>query len=92
MAKKNEMCWGCKQEIKPGELVIVFGHYHRDCWWIDNREGVAKAKGKRVERLIRDIIKEACSLDDQDIRITIGAENGADLKLSKELRLDFLLL
>lgn len=45
MAKKNEMCWGCKQEIKPGELVIVFGHYHRDCWWID-KDKECKSKGE----------------------------------------------
>jgi len=42
----------------------------------------SRRKGKRVEGLIRDIVKEACSLSDEDIRIPVGAENGGDLKLS----------
>lgn len=41
-----------------------------------------KAKSKRLEKLVRDRIVEAFNLDEEDARITIGSETGADIKLS----------
>lgn len=43
----------------------------------------AKAKGHRLEALIRDKLIEKFDLSSDDIRVTIGSENGADIKLSK---------
>lgn len=43
----------------------------------------AKAKGKKLEKYIKDTIQELFSLTDDEIRVTIGAENGADVKLSR---------
>lgn len=44
----------------------------------------AKAKGKRLERWIRDIILKTFGPDltSEDVRITIGVETGNDVKLS----------
>ena len=49
----------------------------------------AKAKGKRLEKLIRDKIKEAFDLDNNDIRVAVGQENGADIKLSARAKARF---
>lgn len=50
----------------------------------------AKAKGKVLERFIRDTILEAFSeLTDDDVRITVGSEGGADIKLSRRARTIF---
>lgn len=42
-----------------------------------------------MERIIRDKIKEAFNLSNEDIRITVGSENGADVKLSKKGKIRF---
>lgn len=44
----------------------------------------AKAKGKNLERLIRDKLIERFSLTSDDIRCTVGSEGGSDIKLSKK--------
>ncbi len=44
----------------------------------------AKAKGKTLERLIRDKLIEKFHLTSDEIRCTIGSENGEDIKLSKK--------
>ena len=49
----------------------------------------AKSKGKRLQNLIRDLIKEAFSLSDDDIRTAVGQENGADIKLSAKAKAKF---
>lgn len=49
----------------------------------------AKAKGKRLENLVRDRLLQAFSLDSSDIRIAIGSENGADIKLSPKAKTIF---
>lgn len=46
----------------------------------------ARAKGKRLENLIKDKLVEAFSLTSDDIRVAIGAENGADIKLSNKAK------
>lgn len=43
----------------------------------------AKSKGKRLERFVKDAILSAFSeLTEEDVRITVGCESGADVKLS----------
>ena len=42
-----------------------------------------------MEKLVKNKIKEAFSLDDNDIRVTIGQENGADIKLSNKAKAVF---
>lgn len=49
----------------------------------------AKAKGKRLENLVVNRIKEAFNLGPDDIRVNIGAENGADVKLSAKAKARF---
>ncbi len=44
----------------------------------------AKAKGHRLEALVRDKIIEAFNLTYDDVRIAVGSENGADVKLSRK--------
>jgi hypothetical protein len=45
----------------------------------------AKSKGKKLERWIRDkILQYFPSLTEDDVRVTIGQETGADIKLSKK--------
>lgn len=46
----------------------------------------AKNKGKLFEREIADKIKECFSLTSDDIRVTIGSETGADIKLSAKAK------
>lgn len=48
-----------------------------------------KTKSKRVEKLVANRIKEAFSFIDDDIRITVGSENGADIKLSARAKARF---
>ncbi len=43
----------------------------------------AKAKGHKLEYLVRDMLLEIFELDKEDIRANIGGETGEDLKLSK---------
>lgn len=50
----------------------------------------AKAKGKRLERWVRDmILRYRPSLTQDDVRVTVGAETGADIKLSTKGRYYF---
>jgi hypothetical protein len=49
----------------------------------------AKAKGKRLEKWVLDqILKWFPSLTSDDVRITIGSETGADIKISERRRND----
>ncbi len=49
----------------------------------------ARAKGKKMEREVRDKIIEALNLSNDDIRITVGSELGADIKLTAKARTVF---
>lgn len=46
----------------------------------------AKNKGKLFEKEIADKIKECFSLTVDDIRVTVGSETGADIKLSAKAK------
>ena len=48
-----------------------------------------KAKGRRLEQLVLDKIIEAFSFTQDDIRKTVGSENGADIKLSAKAKAKF---
>src|SRR5216683_2049915 len=48
-----------------------------------------KAKGHTLEKLIRDKLIDLFYLSEEDIRIPISGEHGADLKLSKKAELVF---
>ncbi len=49
----------------------------------------SKAKGKRLEQWLCDTLMELFNFTSEDIRITIGQENGADIKLSKVAQKQF---
>lgn len=49
----------------------------------------ARAKGKKMEREVRDKIIEALNLSANDVVIPVGAENGPDVKLSPKARTVF---
>ncbi len=44
----------------------------------------AKAKGHRLEALIRDKLIEKFNLTSDEIRISVGSETGEDIKLSRK--------
>jgi hypothetical protein len=47
----------------------------------------AKNKGKRLEKWVRDLILLLKpDLTEDDVRVTVGQEGGADIKLSKKAR------
>lgn len=49
----------------------------------------AKAKGKALEKFIVAKVKEAYSLDEDDIRCTVGQEAGSDIKLTRRAKTAF---
>lgn len=48
-----------------------------------------KAKGHRLEALVAKKIKEVYNLTEDDIRISVGSETGADVKLSNKAKVKF---
>ena len=47
----------------------------------------AKAKGRRLQNLLRDILRDAFpSLEEDDVKVAIMGENGEDIKLSPAAR------
>jgi len=49
----------------------------------------AKAKGKRLEKWVVEQLKAVFGFDDDDIRVPVGAETGADIKIAKKHALSF---
>ena len=49
----------------------------------------AKAKGKLLEKEVKKKIQEAFNLSNDDIRVNIGSETGADIKLSAKAKVKF---
>lgn len=46
----------------------------------------AKAKGHKLEAIVRDKVIEAFSLTRDDVRISVGSETGVDIKLSPKAK------
>lgn len=50
------------------------------------RTSSAKAKGRRLQNWVRDRLKELFGFTDDEIRVAIMGETGADIKLSSSAR------
>jgi hypothetical protein len=40
----------------------------------------SKSKGKRLEKMVRDLLQSYLNLTDDDLRVPVGSERGADIK------------
>lgn len=50
------------------------------------RTSSAKAKGRRLQQWVRDVLKELFSWTDDDVRSAIMGETGADVKITTRMK------